>query len=88
MRKILPEEIRTRMDKVGFETPQDKWFRTPIWQNRINDVISSSNLSPYIYKNIATKLYNDHLQGKRNNAKEIWKWINLDRWLESATCLK
>jgi asparagine synthase (glutamine-hydrolysing) len=88
MRKILPEEIRTRMDKVGFETPQDKWFRTPKWQSRINDVISSSNLSPYIYKNIATKLYNDHLQGNKNIAKEIWKWINLDRWLESAKCEK
>jgi asparagine synthase (glutamine-hydrolysing) len=84
----LPEEIRTRMDKVGFETPQDKWFRTPIWQSRINDIISSSNLSPYIYKNKATKLYNDHLHGNRNIAKEIWKWINLDRWLESATCEK
>ena len=88
MRKILPEEIRTRNDKVGFETPQDKWFRTQKWQSRINDIISSSNLTPYIYKNIATKLYNDHLQGNRNIAKEIWKWINLDRWLESATCEK
>ena len=85
MRNILPEEIRTRKDKVGFETPQDKWFRTTKWQSRIKDIIFSSKLSPYIYSEIAAKLYKDHLQGKRNIAKEIWKWINLDKWLESAT---
>jgi asparagine synthase (glutamine-hydrolysing) len=28
LKKILPESIRLRKDKVGFSRPQDKWFRT------------------------------------------------------------
>ena len=28
LKEILPESIRLRKDKVGFATPQDKWFRT------------------------------------------------------------
>ena len=32
MKNILPEKIRQRKDKVGFETPQDDWFRTDIFK--------------------------------------------------------
>jgi len=32
MKGLLPEPIRKRKDKIGFETPQDEWFRTPDFQ--------------------------------------------------------
>ena len=34
---ILPEQICWRKDKVGFETPQEKWMNHPDMQGRIKD---------------------------------------------------
>ncbi len=29
MKGILPEEIRNRVDKMGFVTPEEVWFKPP-----------------------------------------------------------
>ena len=43
MKKVLPENIRNRKDKIGFDTPQDKWFRTPKFKAYIEDTLNSNN---------------------------------------------
>ena len=67
---------------MGFETPEDEWFRKPFFKDLIMDTISSSSFSSrgFIDKKIALKMYNDHLSGKKNISQEIWKWINLETW--------
>jgi len=82
MKGILPESIRLRKDKVGFDTPQDKWFRTRQFSEYILDIINSNQFKAmgYINQNKAMKLYQKHLKKKVNIAKEIWKWINIDLW--------
>jgi len=82
LKKILPESIRLRKDKVGFSTPQDKWFRTRQFNEYIMDIISSNRFNEmgYIDQDKAKKLYQKHLNKEVNIAKETWKWINLDVW--------
>lgn len=79
---IVPETIRLRRDKVGFGTPENDWFRTPGFQQLVNDVLSSSFYKDYGYINRtqAQKAYKDHVSGKLNIARQIWKWINLQVW--------
>ena len=82
MRGILPEKIRQRRDKIGFDTPQDEWFRTPAWQKIIQDVLASESFRSRNLIN-ADKVqadYRRHLDGKINIAKEIWKWVHLEMW--------
>ena len=82
MQGILPEKIRTRMDKVGFETPQDEWFRTPIFQKYIRVIIDSESFGDRGYFDVQKvhELYRNHLEGKISISKEIWKWIHLELW--------
>ena len=40
----------------------------------------SFNHRGYFDKEIAVKQYNNHLSGKIDLSKEIWKWINLENW--------
>lgn len=84
MKGILPETIRLRKDKTGFDTPQDKWFRTPKFKTYIEDALNSNNFKTngYINSTQAQKLYKKHLNGEINIAKDIWKWINMDIWLK------
>jgi len=83
MSGILPEKIRLRKDKIGFETPQKEWFKTRDFQMLIHDVLNSDSFRK---RNIvdpkkAGILYANHLQGKTDVSKEIWKWINIEFWL-------
>ncbi|MCK6693640.1 MAG: asparagine synthase (glutamine-hydrolyzing) [Thermoanaerobaculia bacterium] len=82
MRGTLPEQIRMRRDKIGFETPEAEWFRTPVFQHYIKNLISSE---PFISRGImdvkkVQLLYNNHLERKANHSREIWKWIHLEKW--------
>jgi len=82
MNGILPEKIRSRRDKIGFVTPQDEWFREPVWQNIVNEVLRSES---FMARNLinpvaAHKLYQNHLNQKVNAANEIWKWVHLELW--------
>jgi asparagine synthase (glutamine-hydrolysing) len=82
MTGILPEKIRMRKDKVGFETPQNEWFKTKKFQTLINDILHSESFKS---RNIvdaqkAKNLYKSYLEGNIDLSKEVWKWINLELW--------
>jgi len=82
MRGILPEMIRLRVDKMGFETPQDEWFRTQTWKIIIEEILSSKSFKDrnLVNAEIAKAKYKNHLEGKINISAEIWKWIHLEMW--------
>lgn len=82
MKDTVPEKIRMRMDKIGFDTPQGEWFREESWQNIIKDILKSKSFKQrkIIDPDIALRKFNKHLNGKINISKEIWKWINLELW--------
>ena len=82
MKGVLPEKIRLRQDKMGFDTPQDDWFRQPIFQKYIWEMLNSKqfNSRGIIDSKKAKNLYQRHLDKKQNIADEIWKWINLALW--------
>ena len=78
----MPEIIRKRNDKIGFATPQDKWFRTKEFQSLINDLLNSETFRNrgFINPQKALDLYSKHLKEEVNISKEIWKWIHLELW--------
>jgi asparagine synthase (glutamine-hydrolysing) len=82
MKGIIPEKIRVRRDKNGFDTPQDEWFRSPEWQKIIIKILSSHSFKErnLIDPDQALVQYKQHLSGKLNVSKEIWKWIHLELW--------
>jgi asparagine synthase (glutamine-hydrolysing) len=82
MKGSLPEAIRLRQDKMGFGTPQDEWFRKPLFQNYINELLNTESLKARKIIDVkkARNTYKNHLNRKGNYGKEIWKWIHLEAW--------
>lgn len=82
MQGIMPEEVRTRIDKMGFSVPQDEWFRTEKFQKLVMDILTSESFAQrgFIIPEEAILLYQKHLAGQVNVSKDIWKWINLELW--------
>jgi asparagine synthase (glutamine-hydrolysing) len=79
---ILPEKIRKRQDKIGFETPEADWFRKDEFKKLIYNLLSSESFRNrgIINPIKAKEMYNNHLSKKIDISQEIWKWINLELW--------
>lgn len=82
MKNILPERIRLRKDKIGFNTPEDEWFRTVKFRNLIGEIINSESFGSRGIADVnkVRILFERHLNGKINISRDIWKWINLELW--------
>ncbi len=82
MKGLVPEPIRMRKDKTGFLTPEDDWFRTSKFKQFITEILQSDSfrLRNIVNASIAMNLYNQHINGKINISKEIWKWLHLELW--------
>jgi asparagine synthase (glutamine-hydrolysing) len=78
----VPNAIINRMDKVGYETPEDTWLRSNIFKELILDIFSSvSFINRGLYHNKEIiRTYNKHLKGEINAGKEIWKFIHMELW--------
>jgi len=82
LRGMLPEPIRTRTDKIGFSTPEDTWLRTTMRGFLMGLVASESFRSrPYFDVKQVKKLFEAHIEGRRNVSNTIWRIINLELWL-------
>lgn len=82
IKSVLPEKIRKRTDKIGFETPGETWFRTDQFKTFIFDLINSKSFKDrgYLDPQKCNKAFKLHLAGKVDLDKEIWKWMNLELW--------
>ncbi len=85
MKGRLPEPIRMRKDKIGFGTPHDEWFRTPVFQKYIKDIIYSPAFASRGLVDVkkVQDLYARHLNRNGNYGKEIWKWIHMEKWFNA-----
>jgi len=79
-RKWLPREIVDR-PKVGFTVPLSPWFRGPL-----REVVADTLLSPtclargYYRPEVLREVVEDHLQGRRDRARELWTMLTLELW--------
>ena len=82
MKGTLPEQIRMRRDKVGFETPEAEWFRTPMFQKYITELFSSPAFESrgLVAPDKVRDMYRKHLAREGNYSREIWKLIHLEKW--------
>lgn len=80
MKGILPEKVRTRMDKVGFATPTDLWTKS-LLKDEILDVFSSKSFEErglFNTKQIIEAFTNNPNTFKEN---EIWRVFSVEMWL-------
>jgi len=85
VKDILPNKIYQRKDKKGFSTPSDQWFRSKDFELFINEMLNSESFNNRGYFDVkqCKDKYKNHLEGKIDITKDIWKWINLEVWFRN-----
>jgi asparagine synthase (glutamine-hydrolysing) len=83
IKTLIPGMILNRKDKIGFDTPNDEFFRDPQIIEFCKKIFTSEEFKsrPYWNYKEVEKQYNLHLKGKSNIGETIFKWINLEIWL-------
>ncbi|RMH55658.1 MAG: asparagine synthase (glutamine-hydrolyzing) [Candidatus Hydrogenedentota bacterium] len=83
MRGVLPEKVRTRKDKTGFNAPLDEWIRNDLRKPLEEMIARHSYVNQSIYSQKAVKaLFRRHLAGE-NHYMFFWQYINLNFWAET-----
>ena len=84
MHGTLSDNAKGEFVATGFETPQDEWFRDLAWKNLVSDILNSWSFNErrLINPKVAKAMHNNHISGKKNSSKEIWKWIHLEMWFK------
>jgi asparagine synthase (glutamine-hydrolysing) len=85
VKDIIPSKIFSRIDKKGFSTPSDEWFRSDKFRVYILDLLNSKAFCErgILDANLCLRKYKDHLSGSIDITKDIWKWINLELWFQN-----
>jgi len=78
----MPDKVRLRKDKTGFNAPFDEWIRNEN-KKQLEDVISSKSfMNTEVYSiNRVKDLFDEHMNG-RNHYMFFWQYINLNLWYE------
>jgi asparagine synthase (glutamine-hydrolysing) len=83
LKGILPDEVRTRSDKMGFATPLEHWFRTSLKES-VSDILQSRQFRsrPYFNAEGVDRVFGDFVEGKKENLHfTVWGLVNLELWL-------
>lgn len=81
MKGILPEDVRLRRDKLGFATPEQRWFRGPLRAFVLAGIEETLNRYPGLLAESATRsVAAEMLDGRRPLDFTLWRIINLGIW--------
>ncbi len=80
MTGILPEKIRTRMDKIGFETPEEVWLKKnrDSFRKRIAFAVEATN--GIITESAVRHL--DEVIHKNKRDFSVWRMVNFGIWYD------
>jgi asparagine synthase (glutamine-hydrolysing) len=82
LRGWVPDRVLDRREKVGYETPERRWFDEPAGRERIAQVVlDPSARASGRYDQAA--LERDYATGSWRNASALWRVLNVELWLRS-----
>ena len=85
MKGILPEQVRTRKDKMGFVTPEKLWLSADL-HSWVEEIITSKSFAtrPYFDVPAIQSAISHHVSGQIDLTGLAWRWLNLEMWLQQC----
>lgn len=82
MKGILPEKVRLRTNKKGFQSAAEYWFRNDL-KDFVLEIINSDSFKsrPYFNAGEVHKEFKRYCDFKSNNFHVVVSWICLELWL-------
>ena len=82
LKGIVPDEIRTRRDKIGWNSPSHEWFNSTMKDELYNLLRKDDSKKLNFYRGKAFRSYNSFIKKKRLNFNDGYKtWLKLQPYL-------
>jgi len=78
MRGIVPDAILDRQDKIGFETPERKWFISI--EAQVRKWLRQDTKLPFMRQQEMLREFDLIVIGKKKFSWKVWRWINFICW--------
>jgi len=79
---LVPKEVVYRR-KMGFGVPIASWFRGELKGFVREVLLTEQSLKRGLFNpKIVTRLVNEHIEGKRDNAHQLWTLLMLELWFQ------
>lgn len=84
MRGLVSDRILNRKDKIGFATPDELWMKSLSFSLFMERLINSNVFGTRSYwkPGEVKRLLQEHISGKKNHEKTLWRIICVELWLE------
>lgn len=82
MAGILPEKVRSRMDKMGFVTPEEVWLRETAPDTFRSELRRAIEASRGVLRPNALDHLDAVVSGQRRFSSLPWRMISFGRWME------
>ncbi len=81
MRGTLPEKVRTRMDKIGFATAEEKWLRHERPDDFRRAMREAIDAAQGVLRPRASVFLEDVIEGRRPFSFLPWRMISFGAWM-------
>ena len=80
---LIPESMRNRSRKTGFNAPADQWFREPGTFRLVREILHDGPLARrhWLRKGAAERLVQEHKSGRANHMMRLWPLLNASLFL-------
>lgn len=82
MRKIVPDQVLDRRDKMGFVTPEAVWVRHQGSKFFRDAVGKTVEIAGGIIRPSANRYFGDMIDGNRRFSHSLWRVVAFGMWLE------
>lgn len=80
MRGIVPDEVLKRRDKIGFETPEDRWLSG--MAAPVREWLRHGEEIPFLDHKVILEHFDAVVAGRARCTTQLWRWINFIKWHE------
>ena len=78
MRGRVPDVVLDRREKVGYETPQERWFGSPEGRERVAEILLDADARG---SHLHDEVERDLAAGAWRDTPGIWRAVNVELWL-------
>ncbi len=80
MRGIMPDEVLDRRDKIGFETPEDRWLSA--MAPTVRQWLQHGEHIPFLNQEVILRHFDAVMAGRARCTNQLWRWVNFIKWHE------
>lgn len=80
-KKVIPTDAYKKK-KLGFPVPIREWIKDGKFREDIENTINSDVANKYFNVKILNKLFNEHVNGKKDNYRKIWTVYTFIKWYQ------